>query len=180
MQLLHLLPMTTVVFFIRFHVVGQVMSWELYWEELWVCWVPALCSEYFVGWGEVAVRDLLLLREGKYRLRGALHEFCTSSGFSFVPTGIYFLASRKLHMCVQKVPLIHAFLLPSTFLWLQETLNCTLPLLLACVTENNFKSTIIFNRFRTGIWKDKVLLNRIKINSGCSPIAPSFSPPSLG
>ena len=62
----------------------------------------------------------------------------TSTVFSLSHPGIYFPASGKVCMWVQKAPLVISFLLQlSTFLWLQETLNWNLSLLSGSLTENN-------------------------------------------
>lgn len=124
MQSQHLLPVTTVVFFIRFYVVGQVMSRELY-SELWVCWMPALCTNCHV----VCVSGT---EGGRVALGFAKTEMQTIE-YSACPLYIsWFLSSPSLPSsfwplengtCIQKVPLISSFSATLLFLWLQKDLN---------------------------------------------------------
>lgn len=176
MQSQRLLPVTTVVFFIRFYVVGQVMSRELY-SELWVCWIPALCTNCRVvcvsGMGEGGCR------------------FCYNRNADYwVPCValVYQLVSLFPHPCHlvcslwEMARVSRKFQLISSFLPLSYFCGFKKPWIAISWVRHGeqLKSTVIFNRSWTRIWKDQVLLKRVIINSGLSPIASSSSPPSVG
>lgn len=169
MQLQHLLPMTTVVYLIRFHVFGQVMSWELYYEELWVCWVPALCSENGSGWRWVLAL-FILAGDRKCRVLGIQPEPFHINWF-LSPSSWQLFSSFWKRAYVGPESIIDHQLSSSALHISVASRNPQLqpPSSLRMCRWEQLQSTIIFNIFWTGIWKDKVVIelnyNKIRLQS---------------
>lgn len=102
-------------------------------------------------------------------------------GYPVWPLGFLFLYPSHWKMaCVcSENSTNQLFSVALLFLWLQGALSCNL--LDAWMRHwEQLKSTIIFNRSWTRIWKDQVLLKWVIIHSGWNPAASSLSPPSAG
>lgn len=129
-------------------------QWQQLFSWLGFMWLVRLCHENCIrrnyGFVECQLCSVKMVQGGGgcwqcffwQEIRNAdswafYMSLSTSIGFPLSHPGIYFLASGKVHVWVQKVPLFSSLLQLSTFLWLQETLNCNFSLLSGCVTENN-------------------------------------------
>lgn len=92
-----------------------------------------------------------------------------STGFPLLSFGMDFLASGKVPTWVQRAPSINSAALHISVS--SRNLELQPPSSLRMRHWEWFKSTIIFNRFRTRIWKDKVVIelnyNKFRPQSNC-------------
>lgn len=130
---------------------ASFVPWETVggWGGSWQC---------FFGW-EIRNADSWVL----------YMSLSTSSGFPLLYPGISFLASGKVRTWVQKALSISSVALHISVA--SGNLELQSPSSLGMRHWARFQSTKIFNRFWTGIWKDKVVIelnyNRFSLDSSC-------------